>query len=72
MQMAISAYKKGQFKSKAAAAEAFRVSRETLYNQLCGIKLCAETYANSHKLIAFKEEVLANHLLDANRYSFLI
>jgi hypothetical protein len=72
MQMAISAYKKGQFKLKAAAARVFRVSRETLYNQLCRIKPHAETHANSHKLTAFEEEVLAKHLLDANRHGFLI
>jgi predicted oxidoreductase len=72
MQMAISAYKKGQFKSKAAAAEVFRVSRETLCDQLRGIKPHAETHANSHKLIALKEEVLTKHLLDANRYRFSI
>jgi hypothetical protein len=72
MQMAISAYKKGQFKSKATAAEVFRVSRETLHDQLRGIKPRAETRANSYKLIAFEEEVLAKHLLDADRHGFSI
>jgi hypothetical protein len=72
MQMAISAYKKGQFKSKAAAAEVFGVSRETLCDWLRGIKPCAETCANSHKLTALEEEVLAKRLLDANRRGFSI
>jgi hypothetical protein len=72
MQIAISAYKKGQFKSKAATTKVFRVSRETLYDWLCGIKSRAETHANSHKLTALEEEVLAKHLLDADRRGFSI
>jgi hypothetical protein len=72
MQMAISAYKKGQFKSKAAAAEVFGVSRETLCDRLRGIKPRAETRANSHKLTAFEEEVLTKCLLDADRHGFSI
>lgn len=72
MQMAISAYKKGQFKSKAAAAKVFGVSRETLCDWLRGIKPRAETRANSHKLTALEEEALAKHLLDADRRGFSI
>lgn len=68
MQMAISAYKKGQFKSKAAAAKVFGVSRETLRDRLRGIK----PRANSHKLTALEEEALAKRLLDADRRGFLI
>jgi hypothetical protein len=61
MQMAISAYKKGQFKSK-----------QPLLNRLRGIKPRAETRANSHKLTALEEEVLAKRLLDADRRGFSI
>jgi hypothetical protein len=48
------------------------VSRETLRDRLRGIKPRAETRANSHKLTAFKEEVLAKRLLDADRRGFSI
>jgi hypothetical protein len=48
------------------------VSRETLCDRLHRIKPRAETHANSHKLIALEEEVLAKYLLDTDRHGFLI
>ena len=43
IQMAISAYEKGQFKSKSQAAKVFAVPESTLHDRLHGIKPRTET-----------------------------
>jgi hypothetical protein len=57
-QLAISAYKNGQIKSRNYAAKVFAVAESTLQEQLHGIKACAETRANNHRLTHIEEEVL--------------
>jgi helix-turn-helix, Psq domain. len=63
MQMAISAYKNQQIKSKLKAAQIFGVPESTLRERLAGIQPRSETRANSHKLTAFEEEVLVKRLI---------
>jgi hypothetical protein len=72
MQMAISAYKKKEFQSKAAAAAIFGVPRTSLHNRLRGLKPRTETRANSHRLTALEEEALTKQLLDADKRGFSI
>lgn len=72
LQMAISAYKRKCFKSIAAAAEVFDVSKETLHNWLHGIKPWRETHANGHKLSVIEEKVLTKCLLEADKWGFPI
>jgi hypothetical protein len=72
MQMAISGYRKKQFRSKAAAAGIFAVSRETLRDRLRGVKPRSETRANGHRLTVIEEEALMKRLLDADKRGFLI
>jgi hypothetical protein len=58
LQMAISAYKKGQIKSRNYAAKVFAVAESTLREQLHGIKARAETRANGYRLTYIEEKVL--------------
>jgi hypothetical protein len=70
--MAISAYKKKQFRSPTAAAAMFGVPRTSLLNRLRGMKSRTETRANGHKLTVPEEEALTKQLLDADKRGFSI
>ena len=72
MQMAISAYKKKQFRSPTAAAAMFAVPRTSLLNRLRGMEPRTETRANGHKLTVSEEEALTKQLLDADKRGFSI
>jgi hypothetical protein len=72
LQMAISAYKKGQIKLRNYAAKVFAVAESTLRKRLHGIKARAETRANSHRLTHIEEEVLNKRLLDTDKRGFSI
>jgi hypothetical protein len=72
LQMAISAYKKGQIKSRNYAAKVFAVAESTLRERLHGIKARAETRANGHRLTHIEEEVLIKRLLDTDKRGFSI
>jgi hypothetical protein len=54
------------------AAAIFGVPKSTLLGRLNGVKPRPETRANGHKLSAIEEEVLAKHLLDADKRGFAI
>jgi hypothetical protein len=58
LQMAISAYKKGQIKSRNYAAKAFAVAESTLRERLHGIKARTETRVNGHRLTHIEKKVL--------------
>ncbi|KAJ6103443.1 hypothetical protein N7486_005870 [Penicillium sp. IBT 16267x] len=72
IQMAISAYKKKQFRSPTAAAAMFGVPRTSLLNRLRGLKPRIETRANGHRLTVPEEEALTKQLLDADKRGFSI
>jgi hypothetical protein len=72
MQMAISAYKNKQIKSKLKAAEVFGVPESTLRERLSGVKPRTETRANSHRMTVIEEKSLVKHLLDADKRGFFI
>lgn len=72
MQMAVSAYKKGEIKSKLKASKIFDVPESTLRTRLDGVNPRSETRANGHKLTAIEEEVLTKRLLDADSRGFSI
>jgi hypothetical protein len=72
IQMAISAYQKGEIKSIKRAVALFAVPESTLRDRLHGVKSRSETRANSHKLTEFEEELLLKRLLDADMRGFPI
>ncbi|KAI9035871.1 uncharacterized protein KD926_002803 [Aspergillus affinis] len=70
IQMAISAYRKGQIKSILRAAQVFAIPESTLRDRLNGATPRSETRANSHKLTQLEEETLLKQLLDADMRGF--
>lgn len=72
MQMAITAYKSQQIKSKRRAAAVFEVSETTLQACLNGRKPCNEIHPNNHKLTDIEEKILIKQLLDAGKRGFTI
>ena len=72
IQMAISAYEKGQFKSKSQAAKVFAVPESTLRDRLHGTKPRTETRANSHRMTTSEEEALIRQILEADKRGFPI
>lgn len=72
IQMAISAYQKGQINSVLRAAQVFTIPETTLHDRLHGTKSRSETRANGHKLTESEEEVLVKQLLDADTRGFPI
>ncbi|EAU29721.1 conserved hypothetical protein [Aspergillus terreus NIH2624] len=72
IQMAISAYQKGQVKSIKRAVALFAVPESTVRDRLHGAKSRSETRANGHKLTEFEEELLLKRLLDADTRGFPI
>jgi hypothetical protein len=72
MQMAVSAYKKGEIKSKLKASKIFDVPESTLRARLDGVNPRSETRANGHKLTAIEEDIFTKRLLDADSRGFSI
>jgi hypothetical protein len=72
LQMGISAYNKGHFKSKLKAARVFAVPETTLRARLDGRKSRTETRPSGHKLKAIEEKTLIKKLLEADRRGFPI
>ena len=72
IQMAISAYQKGQVKSIKRAVALFAVPESTVRDRLHSTKSRSETRANSHKLTESEEELLLKRLLDADTRGFPI
>ena len=59
LELAIAAYKKGQFKNKSAAAHAYAVSWFTLLRWLCGNGTRQISQQNNRNLIDSEEATLA-------------
>lgn len=55
LQIALQAYRAGQFRSHRAAAAAYNVKRRTLDERARGILFRLETRPNSHKLTVIEE-----------------
>ena len=64
MKLAVEAFYKGQFQSKAACAQAFDVPPRTLLYCLNGMTSCKESIANGWKLSDIEEETLSKWILD--------
>ena len=58
IQLALNAFKNGQFKIKKSASLAFDVPETTLHCQLQGVALCSEKAANCQKLLNTEESTL--------------
>lgn len=72
IQMAISAYQKGQIELILRTSKVFAVPESTLRDLLSGSKSRRETRANGHKLTKFEEESLLKQLLYADKRGFPI
>ena len=64
IELAISAYKKGQFKTLKSVSLAFEIPWTTLQQQIGGITLQAEKNANCQKLSNTEESTLSAWILD--------
>ena len=67
IQLALNAYKKGQFKTLQSASLAFDVPQTTLQQQIGGVASQAEKNANCQKLSNTEESTLSAWILDMNR-----
>ena len=66
LELAIAAYKKGQFKNKSAATHAYTVSRFTLSRRLRGNSTRQTSQQNNQNLTDSEEATLAEWILDLN------
>jgi len=69
IQLALHAYKKGDFSSIHTAASAFQIPRNTLTRRLAGTPQRATLRANSHKLTEMEEQSFINWIysMDSHR-----
>lgn len=67
IQLALDAYKKGQFKTPQSASLAFDVPRTTLRRRIGGVASRAEKNANCQKLSNTEESTLSAWILDMDR-----
>lgn len=67
IKMALDAFKKGQFKTKKAAALAFDIPQTTLRHRIGGIASRTEKVANCRKLSNIEESTLSEWILDMDR-----
>src|SRR5699024_8436340 len=72
IQMAISAYRSKNIRSKSRAAADFGAPKTTFINRLDGIQPRSETRASGHKLTAVEEESLVKQLLNADKRGFSV
>ena len=67
IQLALNAFKNGQFKTKKSASLAFDVPETTLRRQLQGVASCSEKAANCQKLSNTGESTLLSWILDMDK-----
>ena len=67
IQLAVNAFKKGQFKTIKAAALAFDISKSTLGRRIQGTSSRAQKTANCQKLSETEESTLSSWILDMDR-----
>ena len=67
IQLAVNAFKKGQFKTIKAAALAFDVSNSTLGRRIQGTSSRTQKTANCQKLSETEESTLSSWILDMDR-----
>jgi hypothetical protein len=70
LQLALKAYRSGQFQSHRAAAEAFNVKRRTLSHRAQGLLFRAEAAPNCQKLAATEEQTIIRYILDLDSRGF--
>jgi transposase-like protein len=70
VQLAVRAFKKGQFKSVREAARAFGVNDRTLRRRLNGTPAKRDLVSPHRKLTDSEESVLVKYILDLNRRGF--
>jgi hypothetical protein len=70
LQLALEAYRSGQFQSHRAAAEAFNVKRRTLSHRAQGLLFRAEAAPNCQKLAATEEQTIIRYILDLDSQGF--
>jgi hypothetical protein len=70
LQLALSAFNSGQFRSHRAAAAAFDVKRRTLDERARGILFRLATPPNSHKLTRTEEQTIVRYILDLDSRGF--
>ena len=68
IQLALNAFKNGQFKTKKSASLAFNVSETTLHHWLQGIASHSEKAANCQKLSNTEELTLLSWILDMDKH----
>ena len=67
LELAVHAYKRGDFQSYKAIARAYDVSRDTLQHCLDGILPQLDSISNNRLLISTKEECLVQQILSMDR-----
>ena len=67
LELAVHAYKRGDFQSYRAVARAYDVSRDTLRRRLDGIQLQLGSTSNNRLLTSTKEECLVQQILSMDR-----
>jgi hypothetical protein len=70
LQLALEAYKAGQFRSHQAAAQAFNVKHRTLSHRAQGLLFRAEAAPNCQKLTTTKQQTIVRYILDLESRGF--
>jgi len=70
IELAIQAYKQGQFKSLRRAADAYNVNQSTLQRRYNGTLARANCQSNRQKLTATEEQTIARYILDLDSQGF--
>src|SRR3954453_14118175 len=70
IELAIQAYKDGQFQSLRRAADAYNVSRPTLQRRYNGPPARADTRPSCQKLTATEEQTIVRYILDLDSRGF--
>jgi hypothetical protein len=72
LQLALEAYRSGQFRSHRTAAQAFNVKRRTLSCCAEGLPFCIEAPSNCQKLTATEEQTIVKCILNLNLRGFAL
>jgi hypothetical protein len=70
LQLALEAYKAGQFQSHQAAAQAFNVKRRTLSHRAQGLLFRAEAAPNCQKLTTTEQQTIVRYILNLESRGF--
>jgi hypothetical protein len=70
LQVALTAYSSGHFRSHQAAAKVFNVKRRTLSHRAQGLLFRAEAAPNSRKLTVTEEQTIVRYILDLGSREF--